>query len=154
MRVKKAGAEWRVLGIRITEDITSNMKMTQEITGDQIYIDEFDPSNNRISLDGGLYVYFDAYTIIKDGDGNTMSLTGLKQTGYGNSEVLIDTDYVGTYSKTNNKISMGKNSNKDFLSWRKKQLIFDKTELGDVVKTLQQVYDVNILLKNNKLNKC
>jgi transmembrane sensor len=78
---------------------------------------------------------------------------------YGIDELTGDTSLVelvagnkGIYNHKTKKAYKEELMNENDLFWITKTLVFNKTELSDVVETLNENYNVNIELKNKKLN--
>jgi len=59
----------------------------------------------------------------------------------------------GILDRTTKKAYKEEYANENDIFWYTKTLIFNKTELSEVIEILQNNYDVNIVLKNQALNK-
>lgn len=60
----------------------------------------------------------------------------------------------GVYNKKEAKAEKSLNLNPKFLYWLNKTLIFRKTDINTVVEVLNEIYDADIALKDDKLNAC
>ncbi len=91
----------------------------------------------------------------------------------GNVEVVVSSGKVLVYSKTDksdakllragdrakfilkkSEIIKETNTNPNFLAWKTRKLVFDRTKLEDIVKTLNHTYSVHIVIKNPALKNC
>ncbi len=91
----------------------------------------------------------------------------------GNVEVIVNSGKVLVYSKTDksdakllragdrakfilkkSEIIKETNTNPNFLAWKTRKLVFDRTKLEDIVKTLNHTYSVHIVIKNPALKNC
>jgi len=65
--------------------------------------------------------------------------------------------HAGDKANFNNKkkdIQKKQNDNVNYLAWKTKKLVFEKTKLQDIVKILNKTYDAHIVIKNPSLKKC
>ncbi len=67
------------------------------------------------------------------------------------NKVIIDPGYIGMLNK-NNQVKKVKNEDVNYMAWKTGRLVFKETPLGEVVKTLDEMYNVNILLEGNGLS--
>lgn len=91
----------------------------------------------------------------------------------GNVEVVVNEGKVLVYSKPDKSdgkllvagdkaefssqkhlIVKKRNTNPNFLAWKTKKLVFEKTSLSDIVRTLSKTYNVQIIIKNPALKNC
>ncbi|MCF6246341.1 MAG: FecR domain-containing protein [Desulfobacula sp.] len=91
----------------------------------------------------------------------------------GNVEVVVNSGKVLVYTETDksdakllkagdkakfilkkSKIIKETNTNPNFLAWKTKKLVFDRTKLEDIVRTLNHTYSVHIIIKNPALRNC
>jgi ferric-dicitrate binding protein FerR (iron transport regulator) len=91
----------------------------------------------------------------------------------GNVEVIVNSGKVLVYSKSDksdakllqagdkakfilkkSEIIKETNANPNFLAWKTRKLVFDRTKLEDIVKTLNHTYSVHIVIKNSALKNC
>lgn len=51
-------------------------------------------------------------------------------------------------------IEKSQNSDLNYIAWKTRVLIFDRTKMDEVTKEIEEIYDVNILFENNELKNC
>lgn len=69
------------------------------------------------------------------------------------NELILTPGEKGTLVFSNNSMLKTTNQNPNFLAWKTRNLIFKATSLGEVIESLQKVYNVNIRLADPKLNE-
>jgi transmembrane sensor len=95
------------------------------------------------------------------------------QASSGKMEVVLTTGRVAVYyekrkeekvilapgekaeiEKSGQKILKTTNSDPNYRAWETRKLVFDNTTLGEIVRTMNSVYHVNIRLRDNELAGC
>jgi transmembrane sensor len=78
---------------------------------------------------------------------------------YGIDSLTGDTSLVelfvgnkGIFNRKTKRASIAESKSENDLFWLTKTLVFNKTELSEVVEILNKCYNVDIILKNKKLN--
>lgn len=65
--------------------------------------------------------------------------------------------YAGDGAVFNNKqekIQKKQNNDINYLAWKTKKLVFENTELQDIVRTLNKTYNANVVIKSEAIKKC
>jgi ferric-dicitrate binding protein FerR (iron transport regulator) len=57
-------------------------------------------------------------------------------------------------SKSSNKIAKAANEDDNYIAWKTKKMIFNNTSLGEIVKSINKVYNSNIVIIDKKLDNC
>ena len=69
------------------------------------------------------------------------------------TSVSLEAGDKGIYNKQTKKLQKIKAHNQNELFWNNKTLVFDKTNLSDVIQTIEKNYGISIDLKQNSLQK-
>ena len=89
-----------------------------------------------------------------DGHGEVVLTSGKVAVYYKNAPdkvTILEPGEKAVFSKTEQKIVKSENDDVNYMAFKTKDFVFDKTPLSEVVKTLNDVYHSNIVLKNNNL---
>jgi ferric-dicitrate binding protein FerR (iron transport regulator) len=86
--------------------------------------------------------------IVTDG---TVALSSIENP---DNKIILDKGTKGIYDPSNNNLVKKTNSDKNFLSWKTRTIIFSNDSLSLVLKTLDKVYGHNIILKDKDLGNC
>lgn len=78
----------------------------------------------------------------------------LKSTDSKNKEVILTQGEAGVFSKSDDSLLKSKNTNKNYLAWKDKNIVFDKTTLKEVINVLEDVYKIEIEVKQEKILNC
>lgn len=78
----------------------------------------------------------------------------LSAIGHQEQEVLLSPGQTGFLHKTDLSLSLQKEDASNVLAWKDKKLIFKKTELRQVLKTLEEYFEVKISVSNPALLTC
>ncbi|WP_066629939.1 FecR family protein [Labilibacter marinus] len=70
-----------------------------------------------------------------------------------NNQVIAIKGETIKYNPQTNKLIKTKITNPNATSWQTRKLIFNNTRLFDVLRTLENVYDVHITIKNKHINE-
>lgn len=70
-----------------------------------------------------------------------------------NSAIII-TGQKAIYNEKTDNIQNFENDNLNFISWKTKSLVFDNNNLDYVVKTLSEVYQVEMVIENKEILNC
>jgi len=68
-------------------------------------------------------------------------------------ELLLKTGTKGSFSKSSKILIKTKNSDGNYLAWKTGKLVFDKTGLAEVIKSLEQMYSVKIEIRDEHINE-
>jgi ferric-dicitrate binding protein FerR (iron transport regulator) len=71
-----------------------------------------------------------------------------------NKKVILSTNEVGIYDKKTKTLTKKQNENINYLSWKTDLLVFEKSNLKDVVYDLNRRFHSNISVGNPKLDSC
>ncbi len=74
--------------------------------------------------------------------------------GNNNEKLFLTAGEKGTFNKSNGQLSKGENLDRNFISWKTKQLIFDNESLVNVVDKINQTYHSNITIDNPDIYNC
>ena len=80
--------------------------------------------------------------------GKVMMMTGPSK------KILIMPGEKGIYRPKQQSLQLSLQSNPNYSSWQSKTLIFDRTEMSEVVRVLNMVYDQPIRLRKEKIGRC
>ena len=61
-----------------------------------------------------------------------------------NFNVILDPGEKGTYTNTSKALTKSINTDPNFLSWKTRELVFNETSLGEVIKQINKVYRVQV----------
>lgn len=70
------------------------------------------------------------------------------------SEVVITKGQLATISPEDEKIEKKENTDRNFIAWKTRSIVFENDSLVNVVKTLQSVYHQEFFIENPQLNNC
>ena len=70
------------------------------------------------------------------------------------NKIILKKGTKGIYDPSNNFLLKKSNSDRNFLAWKTRRIIFDNDSLSMVLKTLEKVYDRNITLRDQNLGYC
>jgi transmembrane sensor len=70
------------------------------------------------------------------------------------SEVVITKGQLATFNAGEEKIERKENTDRNFIAWKTRAIVFENDSLVNVVKTLQSVYHQEFLIENSQLNNC
>lgn len=114
--------------------ITENARI--EVLGTSFQIDSYN-GKTEVSVESG------SVALIKPaGQGNT-ALT-----------VTLAEGEVGMINSSNKGIIKKNNNNANYLAWKTKTLVFNRSKLSYVESTLEDVYGIDIVLENPNLKNC
>lgn len=66
--------------------------------------------------------------------------------------LLLTEGEKGTFSEKNNKLKKNVNSDRNYLAWKTRNLVFEETPLHQVISHLKKVYHIDIQLTDKELN--
>ena len=92
-----------------------------------------------------------------DGQGEVILTSGKVAVYYKNDPdkvTILEPGEKAVFSKTEQKIVKTENEDANYMAFKTKDLVFDKTPLSEVVKKLNSVYNSKIILKNNNIANC
>ena len=70
------------------------------------------------------------------------------------NKIILDKGAKGVFDPSNNYLVKKPNVDRNFLAWKTRKIVFDNDSLSMVLKTLEKVYDQNIILKGPNLGQC
>ena len=68
--------------------------------------------------------------------------------------VKLSKGEFGLINNHNKGILKGENDNANYLSWRTKELTFNNSSMSEVVKTLEDVYGIQVEIENENFKEC
>lgn len=68
--------------------------------------------------------------------------------------VIVTAGRQGLYSRKNAVLISRNSTNKNTAAWKTKTLIFERTEISEVIRVLEMVYSAKISVKKEKINNC
>ncbi len=77
-----------------------------------------------------------------------------KSTDSNNNEVILTGGDAGVFDKSDDSLLKSKNTNKNYLAWKDKNIVFDKSTIKDVINVLEDVYKIDIEVKQEKILNC
>lgn len=80
--------------------------------------------------------------------GKVMMMTGPSK------KILIMPGEKGVYRAKQQSLQLSLQSNPNYSAWQSKTLIFDRTEMSEVVRVLNMVYDQPIRLRKENIGRC
>ncbi|MEI6766001.1 MAG: FecR family protein [Bacteroidota bacterium] len=98
------------------------------------------------------------FNIDSRADSDTATVSVIKGTvmmydSLGHKAILTE-GQQGLYSRKNAVLICRTNTDKNVAAWKTKTIIFERTEIREVVKVLEMVYGHKITVKKNQLNYC
>jgi len=70
------------------------------------------------------------------------------------NKIILDKGTKGVFDPSNNYLVKKSNADRNFLAWKTRRIIFDNDSLSIVLKTLEKIYDRNIILQDQNLEPC
>ncbi len=80
-----------------------------------------------------------------------VSLSTVKQ---GSQAILLHPNEKGILSKKNDAVSLEVEEDQNALAWKSKNLTFKKARLSEVIETVEDYFDIKIIVKNPELLEC
>jgi len=68
--------------------------------------------------------------------------------------VILTSNEKGTYQKSNKKVSKDANENLNVLTWKNNKIRFEEESVGQIISTLEKVYNIKITTSNPGILKC
>jgi ferric-dicitrate binding protein FerR (iron transport regulator) len=84
----------------------------------------------------------------------TEGTVGLSSKDDPDNKLILEKGVKGIYDHSNNYLIKQSNSDRNFLSWKTRKIVFDGDSLSMVLKTLEKVYDKKMLLQDHNLGRC
>lgn len=69
-------------------------------------------------------------------------------------KVIAFAGEMAEYMKVQNAVKKTENTNRNFLSWKTRSLIFENDNLQNIISTINRVYHTNIILRSPDLKEC
>ena len=73
---------------------------------------------------------------------------------YQSNMILLESGNKGAFSKQDGKLSKTLNTDINYLAWKTRKLIFVNEEFGQIIETINKVYQSKISIKNKDLIDC
>lgn len=70
------------------------------------------------------------------------------------NKIILEKGVRGILDPSNNYLIKKVNSDKNYLAWKTRRIVFNNDSLSLVLKTLEKVYDRNIKLQDQRLGQC
>lgn len=77
-----------------------------------------------------------------------------KSTDSKNKEVILNGGEAGFFSKSDDSLLKSKNTNKNYLAWKDKNIVFERSTIKEVIEVLEDVYKIDIEVKQDNILNC
>jgi ferric-dicitrate binding protein FerR (iron transport regulator) len=84
----------------------------------------------------------------------TEGMVALSSKDNPDNKIILDKGAKGVFDPSNNYLVKKPNVDRNFLAWKTRKIVFDNDSLSMVLKTLEKVYDQNIILQGPNLGQC
>lgn len=71
-----------------------------------------------------------------------------------NKKIVLVAGETGTFNKRKKRLAKNANTDKNYIAWKTKRMIFQDTPLAEVVEVLQETYHVEIQIANSEIGQC
>jgi len=86
--------------------------------------------------------------VVKEG---TVALSSINNP---QNRIILEQGAKGIYNPSNNYLVRTPNSDRNFMAWKTRKIVFDNDSLPDVLNTLERIYGQKFVVGNQELGSC